>query len=173
MQEFPHGKAPQSRVYFSAVGRFGKTGADRFSGSFFCLLLFFLFPVFVQVQLECEELPNKDLKITPVGKDNLPEVLMGITNVHKEYKYVGSTYYCMPVPEAYVHTYEYGVAATAKRWLPQLFHFSLSFGLCLLPPLRVSACKRTRRTVWLCILVHFIHLAWYGRTRGLTFHYST
>ena len=40
----------------------------------------------VKVELECELMANKDLKITPVGKENLPEVLIGVNNVHKEYK---------------------------------------------------------------------------------------
>ena len=43
----------------------------------------------VETGLHCERLPNNDLKISPRnGTKNVPEVLVGIHNVHKDYKYV-------------------------------------------------------------------------------------
>jgi len=38
------------------------------------------------VKLKCEPLPNGDLKIYPVGKKNRPEVLVGVTNIHRDYE---------------------------------------------------------------------------------------
>ena len=40
----------------------------------------------IQVKLKCELLENKDLKISPAGKKNQPEVLIGVNNIHEDYK---------------------------------------------------------------------------------------
>ncbi len=40
----------------------------------------------MRVRLKCELLENKDLKISPVGKKNRPEVLIGVSNIHRDYE---------------------------------------------------------------------------------------